>query len=154
MAIRTLGQSLVPTFFLYHTDTTLGWRILRHVAYREGEKKVARGLMRRVLDAAGNHIGYQPVTSAAARMDLDVPSQPSPASISAGEMRINAEEESATAGMAGHRRDERMAAGRAPEDRVERVIRKVQVYAHVGAAKGDILRVWPAGASEPLTAGA
>lgn len=152
MGIRTLGQSFAPELWLYHTDTTLGWRKLHRVHFRYGEKKVARGLMRRVNDEMGNHIGYQPLALPASCGDRDLRTQPSAASISLREMKINAEARSRTAGLPAHRRDERVAAGCAPEDHVERVQRKVQVFPHVGSDKGDILRVWPRNAAEPLTA--
>lgn len=152
MAIRTLGQSFAPTLYLYHTDTALGWRRLHVVHSRQGEKKVARGVWRKVVDEAGNHIGYQPVAPAAARVDMDVRSQPSSAAISLREMKVNAEATSRTDGLPEQRRNERIAAGKAPEDLAERVRRKVQVYASVGAARGDILRAWPRNAAEPLTA--
>src|SRR6185312_17459774 len=125
MAIRTLGQSFAPTLYLFHTDTALGWRRLHVVHPRQGEKKVARGLWRRVQDEAGNHIGYQPLAVPATRGDLDIPSRPSSAAISLREMKINAEGYSVTARMPDHRRDERIVAGRDPEDLAERVQRKV-----------------------------
>lgn len=153
MAIRTLGQSLAPALYLFHTDTALGWRIMHRITFRRGEAKVARGVMRRVIDEAGNHIGYQPLAVTAVHGDRDIPSQHSAASISLQEMKVNAEGVSRTVGLPALQRDERVAAGRAPEDRVERVQRKVQVYPHIGAAKGDILRVWPRNAAEPLAAG-
>lgn len=153
MAIRTLGVARAyPELWLYHTDTALGWRRLRRIRHVQGERKVALGLMRRVMDQAGNHIGYQPIAPAAARVDMDVKSQPSSASISLREMRLNAEAMSRTMGLPAHRRDERIANGRAPEDLAERVQRKVQVFVHVTAVKGDILRVWPREMAAPLGA--
>ena len=152
MAVRTLGQSFAPALYLYHVNTTLGWRILRRMRFAEGEKKVAQGTMRRVLDGMGNHLGYQFVGPGESRGDVDMPSLHSSASISLQEMKINAEGRSATAGLPVHMRDERVAAGRTPEDRVERIQRKVQVFPLIGAAKGDILRVWPRNAAEPLAA--
>lgn len=144
---------------LYHTDSVLGWRVIRRISCQDAEKKVELGVMRRVLDGAGNHIGYQPVAPAAARMDMDVPSQPSPVTIMRGQMEMNAVGRSRTMGMSEAKRLERAASidpntgkHRDAEDRIERVQRKVQVYARVGAAKGDILRAWPRNAAEPVGA--
>jgi hypothetical protein len=157
MAVRTLGQSFAPSLYLYHQNTTLGWRILRRVRFADGEKKVAQGTMRRVLDAIGNHIGYQFVGPGESRGDVEIPSQRSSASISRSEMEINAaqvfeKDRSRTLGLPDRVRDERAAKGRVSEDRAERVQRKVQVFPHIGAGKRDILRVWPRNAAEPLAA--
>jgi hypothetical protein len=130
---------------LYGANTTLGWRILRTIYPREGERGVERGTMREVYDQINGHlIGYQVLGASQQRGDQDLPSTPSAASISFSEMQINAgtafeKGKSHTAGLPEHRRTER----HIPEDRIERVQRKVSVFARVGAAKGDILRAWP-----------
>jgi hypothetical protein len=129
---------------LYGANTTLGWRILRTIYPREGERGVERGTMREVYDEITGHLlGYQVLGAGELRGDQDLPSLTSTAAISQREMQINAGElgRSHTAGLREQDRIER----RVPEDRVERVQRKVFVFPHVGAAKGDILRVWPRG---------
>jgi hypothetical protein len=37
-------------FRLYATNTTLGWRVIRHTSAEVGESKVAAGLWRRVYE--------------------------------------------------------------------------------------------------------
>ena len=128
---------------LFGATTTLGWRVVRMVSFAEGEKRAGRGSVRRVYDEVTNeHIGYQLVSSHEQRGDRDLRSQPSTASISMREMQLNAER-SRTVGLTEERRMERVALGLAPEDLVERVQCKVRVFPHIGAAKRDILRVWP-----------
>lgn len=152
MAIKTLGGSR-PVLYLFHSRTTLGWRVVRPIRFEQGERKVTCGSMRRVNDGAGNHIGYQILEAPAERGDKDITSQPSAVAISVSEMQVNAECTSRTEGMAEPRRLERLARIGEAEDLVERVQMKVKVYAHLGAAKGDILRVWPRNAAKPLAAG-
>ncbi|HEX5236141.1 MAG TPA: hypothetical protein VFW25_12520 [Silvibacterium sp.] len=155
MAIRTLGVALAyRQLWMYHTDTTLGWRRLSRVSVRVGERKVAAGVWRQVIDELGNHIGYQPVAAAAQRVDMDLPSQVQPVSIDAAQMEINAGVvfalgASRTAGKTEEQRLERTAVGREPEDAIERTQRKVQVFGRITAAKGDILRVWPLDVETP-----
>lgn len=131
---------------LYGANTTLGWRILRTIYPREGERGVERGTMRMVYDEINGHLlGYQVLGASEQRGDQDLPSMPSAASISFNEMQINAgtafeKGKSQTAGLPEHRRAER----HIPEDRVERVQQKVRMFERrIGPAKGDVLRVWP-----------
>lgn len=131
---------------LYGANTTLGWRILRTIYPREGERGVERGTMREVHDSITGHLlGYQVLGANEQRGDQDLASQPSTAAISRSEMEINAfarfeDGKSHTAGLS----EDRRAARRVPEDRVERVQQKVLMFERrIGPAKGDVLRVWP-----------
>lgn len=144
-------------FGLYPSNTTLGWSIIRGVSFEKGESKVALGVWRRVNDELGNHIGYQMLASAVARGDLDLASRPQPVAITMRQMEMNAfqvfaDGRSRTIGAREEHRMERVAQGFEPEDEIERVHRKVQVFRKITAAKQDILRLWPRGADEPLAA--
>jgi hypothetical protein len=130
-------------YFLYPAETTLGWRVVRMVSLDQGLKKEAEGCWRRVLDPITlGLIGFQLVAAKAERVDRDVPSIHSAAAITAREMELNVSR-SRTAGLNEEARDERVAAGFAPEDAAERVQCKVIVYPYVNGERGDILRVWP-----------
>jgi hypothetical protein len=137
-------------YSIFHTETTLGWRVIRMCNLAKGQQKVACGEWREVHDPnTGELIGFQPVTPAEARGDRDLPSLASCASISMREMQANAGElgRSRTAGMLEEdrvsRRDPRNGTLLPAEDFVERTRAKVRVFAQVGPHKGDILRVWP-----------
>jgi len=126
--------------YLFPSNTTLGWRVIRMVSMAEAEKREALGAYRRVYDGvSGDLVGFQLISPDASRVDRDLPSMHSSASISTSEMKLNAEAKSFTAGMPEDLRLER----RIPEDRVERVQRKVAVWPHVSSAKGGILAAWP-----------
>jgi hypothetical protein len=128
---------------LYSAETVLGWRVVRRVSLAQGLKKEEAGVWRRVLEAGtGQLMGFQMVGSNAARVDRDIPTIHSSAAITAREMGLNVEH-SRTMGMDEERRDERVAAGLAPEDAAERVQCKVMVYPYVNGRPGDIVRVWP-----------
>lgn len=144
------------TVKLYAAETTLGWRVVREVPLQQGLQKEAAGAWRRVLDPITRELdGFQLIAVKVERVDKDLSSIQSSSSISGpsrrdtpqklSEMEINAGQRSSTARLNEEEREERAAAGRAPEDRAERVQAKVAIYAHMGAAKGDILRVWPHG---------
>jgi hypothetical protein len=143
------------SFHVYHSETVLGWRIIRKISFDAGESKVAQGVWRRVNDELGNHIGYQILSAAAHRVDLDLPSRPQPVSITAAQSELNAytvftDGSSRTAGMTEERRMERAARGLDPEDEVERLQMKISVFKKLGAARGDIIRVWPLDRAEPV----
>lgn len=144
-------------FNMYSSNYTLGWSVVGRTSFESGERQVQRGVWRRVNDAMGNHIGYQPIATTEMRGDADLPSIRTAASITLTEMEANAGQafckgQSRTLGLPERLRDERAAAGRQPEDLLERTRRKIEVFARVGARKGDILRVWPRNAAEPLPA--
>lgn len=138
---------------LYGPNTTLGWRVIRAIDAREGERGVEQGKFREVYDSVTNiRIGFQLVSTSEQRGDLDLPSLPSSATISPREMRVNAGlcGRSRTAGLSEEKRLERAAARdpktgeyRTPEDEVERIQRKVAVYPLVGPKRGAILLAWP-----------
>lgn len=146
-------------FGLYGANSALGWSIVSRVSFAKGESKVAAGLWRRVNDEMGNHVGYQMLGAAAMRVDIDLPSRPQPVTITAQQSEDNAyalfaDGRSRTAGMTEERRMERVARKLDPEDAMERLQAKIAVYARIGSAKGDILRVWPRDQAQPLLAGA
>jgi hypothetical protein len=138
-----------PRFLpLFSSDSEMASRILRRVSPAEAEKFEAMGLWERRYDTrSGELIGYW---MCAKRDDRDVPSAGwTPTAISGDEMEINAAtvafagNRSRTVGLSEERRLERVKQGLPAEDHAERVQCKVLVFPHVGAAKGDILRVWP-----------
>lgn len=137
-------KSKVPRHLaLYPAETVLGWRIIRRVSLDKGLEHEQRGVWRRVLDPVTLElIGFQMIAAKVERGDRDLPTTRSCAAIPAREMELNAQR-SRTAGMSEDRRQERAAAGRRPEDAIERVQCKVMVYPHINGAPGDILRVWP-----------
>lgn len=142
-------------FHLYHSQTTLGWRVIQKTSFEKGESKVAAGVWRRVVDELGVHVGYQILSSAAHRVDLDLASRPQPVSITMRQMEINAlqgfaDGKSRTVDLTEEQRMERTARGLDPEDETERITRKVQVFRRITGAKGDILRLWPLDAREPI----
>lgn len=137
-------------FMLYHSETVLGWRVIRMVNLEKGRAKVAAGEWRAIHDEfTGELIGFQPIAGEEQRGDRDMPSQYSPATISAAEMQANAGElgRSRTAGLAEldriGRRDRLTGHLLPAEDFIERAVAKIRVFPNVGAAKGDILRAWP-----------
>lgn len=116
--------------FLLHGRSSCGAsRVERMVTREEGERNVLLGKWHRKHDSySGELIGYQVGLSVAdERGDYELPSVVTTAAISAREMEVNA-------GVAGDPSSERSQRTRA----------KVRVYVHLTAARGDILRVWPA----------
>lgn len=131
------------TMYLFPAETTLGWRIIRMVSMKQGLEQERSGAWRRVLEGiTGELIGFQLMAAKPERVDKDLPSLRSSASITSSEMVLNCGR-SRTAGLCEDKRMERVAQGRMPEDQIERVQRKVMVFRNLGAAKKDILRVWP-----------
>lgn len=120
-----------------------GFQVLTRASVEMGEQHERLGVWRREYDpTTGEWIGYRVIGKEARKVDSDLQTMHSTPSISASEMQINVAR-SRTAGLTEPHRLERAVAGRLPEDKVERVQAKVRVYAHIGPAKGDILRVWP-----------
>lgn len=160
--MRVLRFTPAATVLLFGANTTLGWRVSRRISRLEGERGVERGAFREVLDeTSGALIGYQMIAEAEMAGDRDLPSLQSAASISDREMRMNAGElgPSRTAGLPeakrlerAERRDEQTGQHLhlAPEDEIERAQMKVRVFPKLGAARGDILRVWPRTEAVPL----
>lgn len=130
-------------YCLFPAYSTDHWRVICKVSLAQAVAHEARGAWKRVFDpVSAELIGFQLVAPDEKRVDADVRSIHTTAAISCAEMERNTEL-SRTAGLPETYRLERMAQHRAPEDAVERVQAKVRVYAVLGAAKGDILRVWP-----------
>lgn len=120
-----------------------GDRIIRRTDLRTAELHEQAGAWRRDYDPrTGVLKGFRIIGVELRRVDSDLRSMHTTASISAAEMETNLGS-SRTYGLREDERLERIRQGKPPEDRVERVKAKVRVYAYVGASKGDILRVWP-----------
>ena len=129
-------------------------RIARHrVTMDEAEMHEALGNWERVYDTySGELMGFR--MKAQHKDDSDVKSAGhSPAAISTEEMQINCTRSRSNPGIARRGlgsvvpeviRLQREKDGLPAEDRVERVQCKILVWPNVGAAKKDILRVWPA----------
>lgn len=138
---------------LFRAQTTLGWSVARNISDADGRRGVASGSMREVFDEITHLcIGYQMLAVSEQRGDQDLPSVTSTASISRFEMEVNAGllGRSRTAGLTeaqrlerAAQRDERSGEYLTPEDVVERVQAKVLIFPHIGAERGDILRVLP-----------
>lgn len=129
-------------FLLFPSVVATGWRVVRRVSLERGLREEERGNWRRVLDqTGGNLIGFQMIEPEASRGDVEILSIRSMSAITFSDIMTNA-------GLRGASRtarmnDEQRAMSRVPEDRVERIVAKVNVYPRISAAKGDILRVWP-----------
>lgn len=132
-------------FYLYPSETSLGWRMIRMVSLIQGEARVLDRAWRRVIEfGSGEHIGYQICSWEMSRGDYEIPSTFSPAAISAEEMNLNAgtkfeEGKSHTRGLSEDRRRLRLV----PEDHIERVQQKIRVWPLVGSKVGDVLLAWP-----------
>ena len=122
--MRRRFTSTRKSFFLYHSETTLGWRVIRMVEFARGDREVARGNWRPVDDpVTGQQIGFQVLSASTARGDHDVPSMHTAAAITAREMVMNCER-SRTFGLSEDQRAEL----RFPEDRIERVQMKIRAW--------------------------
>lgn len=120
-----------------------GYRIIQRTHRDRGQRFEALGVWRAEFDpSTGNLLGWRVVGYEARKIDSDLKSMPSTVSISSSEMNLNCEH-SRTYGMREEQRLSMVKSGRAPEDKIERVKAKVRVYAIIGPAKQDILRVWP-----------
>jgi hypothetical protein len=118
-------------------------QVICRVSLERAERLETRGVYRReYCPSTGVLLGFRVVGYEARKIDSDLKSMPSTASISSSEMNLNVER-SRTYGMREEERLSRIKSGRDPEDKVERVQAKVRVYAIVGPGKRDILRVWP-----------
>jgi hypothetical protein len=151
MSALVMGLGSRKHLYLFPSDSISRERVIRKVRLDEGERREALGNWRRVYDtASGDLLGYQLIGPEKKRMDMDLPSMPMAVALSgpnpkkhtAGQMGINVHV-SYTLGLNEEQRAEREANHQLPEDQAERVKCKVRVYAKVGSARGDILRVWP-----------
>lgn len=127
------------------------FRVIRMERREHAEQLVMCETLRPEFDQrTGELLGYRVLGAGARKVDSDRKSMRSSASISGpnpktrrpGEMELNCER-SRTEGCSESIRRKMEADGYPAEDRIERVRAKVRVYAQVGAARGDILRVWP-----------
>ena len=91
-------------YLLFSAETTLGWRVIKHVTGAQGEEMLARGAWRDVYDERNNHIGYQLIPNR--QNDSEMLSRSSAASITVRECQLNAglRGSSRTAGMTEDRR--------------------------------------------------
>jgi hypothetical protein len=136
------GKSKSRYLPLFSPESETICRIVRRVSPDEAEKYIALGAWEQRYDTySGELMGYR--LKALVRDDSEVLSAGhTPAAISFKEMQTNCEY-SHTSGLPEFERLRREKNGQPAEDHVERVQCKVIVYAHVGHAKRDILRVWP-----------
>ena len=116
---------------VYPAETSLGWRVIRHVSAQEAGEKLASGEWREVLDEQGNFWGCQVLATFS--KDQDLPSGASSSSITVNECFLNAGlgGRSRTAGMPEEKRiSRRSAEGKAlpPEDAIERAREKVRQW--------------------------
>jgi hypothetical protein len=126
-----------------------GFQAIRRESREHAEQLVMREILRPEFDqVTGELKGYRVLGAEMRRVDTDVRSIPSTAGISGpnpathrvGEMELNCERSRTERMREDVRRQQPV-----PEDRVERIHAKVRVYARIGPARGDILRVWPRG---------
>lgn len=119
------------------------FRVIRYTSLEDAELNVRLEVLCPEFDQlSGAHLGYR-MTGLDKAVDQDLMPMFTTACISARDMECNALDRSHTKGLSEIHRLERMVNGKAPEDRAERVQAKVRVYAVIGPARGDILRVWP-----------
>jgi hypothetical protein len=127
---------------VFPADVSRGWRVVRRASVAQCEQQADRGLWARIHDeVTGQLIGYQMLDVYGQRGDFDLESMRTQASISLRELEANAGllGRSKTRGLS----EDRRLARAVPEDAIERAQAKVRVWPLVGAACGDILRVWP-----------
>jgi hypothetical protein len=132
-----------------------GFQAIRRESREHAEQLVMREILRPEFDqVTGELKGYRVLGAEMRKVDTDVRSIPSTAGISGpnpathrvGEMELNCERSRTERMREDVRRQQPV-----PEDRVERIHAKVRVYAKIGPARGDILRVWPRKKSEQFS---
>lgn len=146
-------RSKKQTFMLFSAESEKTCRVISRVSFEQGIEKEALGVWERVYDQyCGELIGFR--LRVRVEDDSSIPSRQTPSAIPAREMEVFAfagtrflDANSRTARLQEVDRLSREKSGRDPEDMIERTVRKVLVWPHVGAAKGDILRAWPRGAA-------
>jgi hypothetical protein len=123
-----------------------GYRLLTRTSLKDALIYEALGVWRREYDkTTGAMLGFRLVGAEINKVDSDLRHVGTTVAISRTEMEVNAAgtRASHTFGLREADRLARMKNGMPPEDKAERTMAKVRVYRHVGAALGDILRVWP-----------
>lgn len=120
------------SIYVYGADTSRGWRIVQVVTPESAYKKVMEGKCSELFDDLGNFLGVQIL--AAVKTDQDLPSGTSTTTITARDVLyfVGGGGKSRTIGMSEDRRITRYSPvtckALPPEDRVERVIAKVQQW--------------------------
>jgi hypothetical protein len=123
-----------------------GERTLKMVRIAEAELFEALGVWRRVYDkTSGAFKGFKVVGAEVEKVDANLRHIDTQPTISRTEMEIVAgcHGRSKTYGRREFDRLKLIKDGELPEDEIERTLAKFRVYPHVGAAQGDILKVWP-----------
>jgi hypothetical protein len=119
-----------------------GFRVIQRISREEAELRVRMEALRPEFDQLnGDLLGFR-VAGLDKAVDQDLPTRFTGAAISFREMELNVAR-SRTRGLRELDRMQRIKDGKAPEDEAERAQAKVRVFPFVGAARGDILRVWP-----------
>ena len=120
-----------------------GYAVIRRVSRQQAEAMELREVCRREYDTVtGDLLGYRVIGVERRKMDSELPSTRTTTGISVGEMELNVLR-SRTSGFREKYRLKMVKNGKMPEDAIERAQAKIRVYPFVGAAKGDILNVWP-----------
>jgi hypothetical protein len=146
MEERMAKKAKSEQFNVYATEA--GYRRIAKTSLKDAQIYEALGVWRREYDkTTGAHIGFRLIGEESNRVDADLPHSFTSVAISKTEMEINAagKRSSHTFRLTEPDRLARIKNGLPPEDAAERALAKVRVYPYVGAAKGDILRVWPRG---------
>lgn len=122
-----------------------GMRVIRKVEMDQAARMEAAGAWLPVFDGMTARLeGYRVVGDAERKVDADVRSRQTAATITRGVMERNAMATRLTLGQIGRTaRFLEKQDGRRPESSMLRDQAMVLVYAQVGAAKGDVLRAWP-----------
>ncbi len=134
-------------FYYFDENTTLGWAILRSISFEAGERQVALGVARRVLDYVGNHIGYQRATPPPA--PTQATTLTAAQTFSAADVMLNAgtvfrNGRSRTARLNEEQRKDRVSNGFEAEDHIERVTERLRLYPYPAPGRGDrAVRVYP-----------
>jgi hypothetical protein len=120
---------------VYSQTTTLGWKQEASISVTRAEAYCSQGIMRRVVNEAGKHIGYQHYISEP--QSSDIPGFTSPPAITAREMQIFAGQHflrggSRTVGLIEddrlNRTNQKTGQHLPEEDAVERVVAKVAAW--------------------------
>lgn len=122
-----------------------GRRTIRLSTVADADIYEKLGVWRREYDPqTGELVGFRLVGAEVNKVDGDLRSVQTSASITEGEMQMNVCR-SRTFGLREEARLTRIKDGELPEDEVERCQAKIRVYPFVGAAKGAVLEAWPLG---------
>jgi hypothetical protein len=123
-----------------------GYRVVSRTGLKDAQLYEALGVWRREYDkTTGQMLGFRMIGQETDKVDSDLQHMGTPVAISTTQMEVNAmgTRASHTFRLTEPDRLARIKNGLPPEDAAERTLAKVRVYNEIGAAKGDILRVWP-----------